>query len=156
MHANRVVACSPAARHHGVERGLRRRESQRRCSGLEVVDRDLQLEARSFEVVVRALDDFTPRVEIVRPGLVQFPARGPSRYFGGDEAMAGRCQALVGQVLDGVGEVRVGVAGSMFAAALAARQATAHAPRVVAPGETGLGGDGVGDPDAERWLATAR
>ena len=136
MHANRVVACSPAARRYGVERGLRRRESQRRCSGLEVVDRDLQLEARSFEVVVRALDDLTPRVEIVRPGLVQFPARGPSRYFGGDEMMAQRCQALVAQVLEGLGEVRVGVAGSTFAAALAARQATVDDPCVVPPGET--------------------
>ena len=121
MHANRVVACSPAARRHGVERGLRRRESQRRCPGLEVVDRDPQLEARSFEGVVRTLDDLTPRVEILRPGLVQFPARGPSRYFGGDEAMAARCQAMLGDVLAGVGDLRVGVAGSMFASALAAR-----------------------------------
>ena len=136
MHANRVVACSPAARRHGVERGLRRRESQRRCPGLEVVDRDPQLEARSFEGVVRTLDDLTPRVEILRPGLVQFPARGPSRYFGGDEAMAARCQAMLGEVLAGVGDVRVGVAGSMFASALAARQATADAPHVVPIGGT--------------------
>lgn len=136
MHANRVVACSPAARRHGVERGLRRRESQGRCPGLEVVDRDLLLEARSFEAVVRTLDDLTPRVEIVRPGLVQFPARGPSRYFGGDEAMARHCHEVVARALDGMGEVRVGVAGSMFASALAARQATADGPHVVEPAQT--------------------
>ncbi len=94
------------------------------------------LEARAFEGVVRALDDLTPRVEIVRPGLVVFPALGPSRYFGGDEAMAQRCQRLVADVLAGVGEVRVGVAGSMFAAALAARQATADQPHLVEPEDT--------------------
>lgn len=135
LHANRVVACSAQARQAGVERGLRRRESQRRCPNLIVVERDLQLEARAFEPVAAALDDLTPRVEVVRPGLIVFPTRGPSRYFGGDNSMAARCVSLVAaglsreessevDVCSGqASTVRVGVADGAFAATLAARQA---------------------------------
>ncbi len=122
VHANRVVACSPQARRVGVERGLRRRESQRRCPDLEVLERDLLLEARAFEPVAAALDDLTPRVEIVRPGLIVFPTRGPSRYFGGAQALAERCVALVDKVLDGNGSVAVGVADGAFTSSLAARR----------------------------------
>ncbi|MDI5944002.1 DNA polymerase Y family protein, partial [Micromonospora sp. DH15] len=40
LHANRVVACSEAARAEGVRRGLRKREAQGRCPRLTVVDHD--------------------------------------------------------------------------------------------------------------------
>lgn len=135
FHANRVVASSAAARRVGVERGLRRRESQRRCPTLEVLDRDLGLEARTFEPVVAGLEDLTPRTEIVRPGLVIFPSRGPSRYFGGDQAMATRCVQVVAGVLDDA-VVRVGVADGAFAAALAARQADDGQVRIIDVGAT--------------------
>lgn len=133
VHANRVVAASSPARHEGVQRGLRRREAQRRCPSLTVLERDEQAEARGFEPVVGALDDLTPRVEILRPGMVVFPTRGPSRYFGGDAAMAARCVVLVHRVLGDHGTVRVGVADGAFAAGLAARQAM-DGVEVVAPG----------------------
>ena len=123
LHANRVVAASAEARRHGVERDLRRRESQRRCPSLEVLERDPQLEARAFEAVVASLDDLTPRVEIVRPGMVVFPTLGPSRYFGGDLPMAHRCLELAKEVLGQHGLARVGVADGAFAASLAARRA---------------------------------
>ncbi len=133
VHANRVVASSAGARHHGVARGLRRREAQGRCPHLEVLERDLRLEARAFESVAASIDEITPRVAIVRPGMILFPTRGPSRYFGGDQAMAQRCVALVGRVLDGLGSPRVGVADGGFAAALAARGAAPGGVRVVEP-----------------------
>ncbi|MFV2039069.1 MAG: DNA polymerase Y family protein [Acidimicrobiales bacterium] len=123
IHANRVVAASVSARQHGVERNLRRREAQSRCPSLVVLDRDQQVEARLFEAVVASLDDLTPRVEIVRPGKIVFPTRGPSRYFGGDLAMAQHGIALARQVLDGFGSVRIGVADGAFAASAAARRA---------------------------------
>ncbi len=131
MHANRVVACSVSARRQGVARGIRRREAQGRCPSLEVIDRDVLLEARAFEPVVRELDDLTPRVEIIRPGLVMFPTRGPSRYFGGDPAMAARCLSLVAEAMPGPGMVRVGVADGSFAASLAARRAGPEEPLVI-------------------------
>ena len=53
--ANRVIACSHAARVAGVRRGLRRREAQARCPNLAVFPRDELAEARTFEPVVLAL-----------------------------------------------------------------------------------------------------
>ncbi len=68
VHANRVVATSPAARAEGVARHQRRREAQGRCPALVVVEHDLARDARAFEPVVAALDALTPRVELTRPG----------------------------------------------------------------------------------------
>ncbi|MBW3557856.1 MAG: DNA polymerase Y family protein, partial [Actinobacteria bacterium] len=114
VHANLVVACSAAARAEGVQRGLRRREAQARCPGLVVVERDAGAEARAFEPVVATLDSLCPRIEILRPGCCAFATRGPSRYFGGDEALT----ALVVQTVPV--PCRVGVADGPFAALLAA------------------------------------
>src|SRR5579862_8428218 len=66
-----------------------------------------------------------------RPGLCAFGTRGPSRYFGGDEALAERVRSTVAEVLPGGHGCRVGVADGVFAAALAARRDV-----VVAPGAT--------------------
>ncbi len=129
VRANRVEAASPAARHQGVVPGLRRREAQGRCPALRVLERDPGMEARAFEPVVAVLEGFSPRVEIREPGECAFATRGPSRYFGGDEALATRVAKAVSQVvgtacyegasLAGPGW-RVGVADGPFAAALAA------------------------------------
>ena len=137
IHANRVVAASPGARVHGVQRGLRRRVAQSRCAELEVCERDEAREARVFEPVVAALDPVTPRVEITRPGTCAIVARGPARYFGGDEAVAALVRERMGEVLAGRTEVRVGVADGPFAAALAARSTTVDEPvRLVDAGAT--------------------
>src|SRR5581483_7927539 len=82
--ANRVIACSQAARESGVRRGLRRREAQAHCPQLVVLPRDEAAEARVFEPVVAALEAIAPGVEITRPGLAAIGLRGPSRYFGGE------------------------------------------------------------------------
>ncbi len=123
LYANRVVACSPAARVDGVEVGQRRREAQGRCPGLTVLDADPARDARSFEAVAAALERFTPRIELSRPGLVAFPTRGPSRYFGGDHALAALVETAVDEVLAGSGwpgAAGVGVADGPFAAVRAA------------------------------------
>lgn len=122
FHANRVVACSPAARAEGVERHQRRRDAQARCPDLVVLDHDPAAAARAFEPVPAALEALTPRIEITSPGACAFPTRGPSRYHGGDRALADRAGALVHEVLSGRAPVRVGVADGRFAAALAARR----------------------------------
>jgi len=121
--ANRVIAASPAARQHGVARGLRRRVAQSRCADLDVIERDEAREARSFEPVLAALDDITPRVEVTRPGTCAIAMRGPSRYFGGDEAVADLVRQRMGEALAGRTEIRVGIADGPFAAGLAARAA---------------------------------
>src|SRR5436305_7134888 len=118
VHANRVMACSAAARAEGVRRGLRRREAQGRCPVLTVVEHDPSGAARAFEPVVAAVEEFAPGVEIVRPGVCAVGTRGPSRYFGGDQALAAKVAAAVGT------GCRVGIADGLFAAQLAARTGT--------------------------------
>jgi len=124
LHANRVVACSPAARAEGVRVGHRRREAQGRSPALVVIDRDERRDARRFEAIVQAVEVFTPRLELTRPGACTFTTRGPSRYFGGDQALAEQVHDRVHDVMEGLGwpdAVRIGVADGSFAAALAAR-----------------------------------
>jgi hypothetical protein len=86
--------------------------------------------ARAFAQVVAAARAYSPMAEAVRPGVCAMPTRGPSRYFGGDEALA----RLVGSD-PAMGEAgrRVGVADGLFAAVLAATTATEE-PVVVPPG----------------------
>jgi protein ImuB len=125
LFANRVMAASPAARAEGVVPGLRRREAQARCPALAVLDHDPARDARAFEPVVVALEALTPRIEISEPGRCGFPTRGPSRYFGGDDAVARRAAELAEGVVPAGWPVRVGVADGRFAATVAAHRASA-------------------------------
>ncbi|MGK2949252.1 MAG: DNA polymerase Y family protein [Acidimicrobiales bacterium] len=149
VHANRVVATSPAAREHDVAVGQRRREAQARCPALVVLDHDPARDARAFEPIVATLDALTPRVELTEPGLVAFPTRGPSRFFGGDDALATRALAVVTEALAGSTstpsasnrrridpDVRVGIADGAFVAALAASSARVDAATLVVPAGT--------------------
>jgi protein ImuB len=137
--ANRVVAATAAARREGVETGLRRREAQGRCPEVEVVAADPGRDARRWEPVVAAVELLTPAVDVLGPGALALATRGPSRYFGGDSALAERVGALVAEVT-GQGSCGVGVADGLFAAGLAAaagvrcsRQAGPAAGVVVVP-----------------------
>ena len=127
LHANRVVARSPAAAAEGVHVGQRRRTAQQRCPDLVLLDHDPDRDARAFEPVVHAIGRFAPRLEVVEPGWLGLAARGPSRYFGGDERLA---EQLVEST---AGAAQVGIADGRFASAVAARRAT-DGPAVVAPG----------------------
>jgi protein ImuB len=118
--ANRVVACSASARAEGVRRGMRRRDAQGRCPELVVFADDPVRDARLFEPVAAAVEELAVGVEIVRPGVVAVPARGPAGYFGGEEPAAER---LIDQVAERTGaECEIGVADGLFAAVLAARR----------------------------------
>jgi len=126
--ANRVLACSERARRSGVRRGMRRREAQGRCPELVVREHDPARDARLFEPVAAAVESLAPGVEVVRPGLVAVPARGPAGYFGSERAAAER---LVDAVAGAGVECQVGIADGLFAAALAARRGA-----VVDPGRS--------------------
>ncbi len=119
LRANRVLACSPAARAEGVRRGLRKREAQGRCPQLTVVEHDPGRDARAYEPVVTAIEELAPGVEVIRPGACAVAARGPSGYYGGEEQAAER---LVEHTALACGvEAQAGVADGTFAAMLAAR-----------------------------------
>jgi protein ImuB len=153
--ANRVVACSAPARAEGVRRGLRRREAQGRCPGLEVVEADPGRDARAFEPVAMAVEAFTSGIEIIRPGVIALGTRGPSRYFGGDQALAEKIAEAVDAVtgaaprtaranegggdqpVEGWPGCRVGVADGRFPAEQAARLAGRRRVVVVEAGRSG-------------------
>ncbi len=131
--ANRVTAVSGPARAAGVSRGMRRRQAQSRCGDLVVVKADEGLEARAFEPVVAAIEELCTGVEILRPGALALSTKGPSRYFGGDDALALQILGTARDVLDHPDEWRVGIGDGVFVAGLAARQG--QPLLVVPPGE---------------------
>jgi protein ImuB len=94
--------------------------------------------ARAFETVVDAVEDFCPKVEALRPGTCAIGVRGPARYFGGEQALAGKISAAVRELGFGCG---IGIADGLFAAGLAAGLATSAdsaglGSLIIPPGET--------------------
>jgi protein ImuB len=129
MHANRVVVCSSAARAQGVRRAMRKRDSQRLCPDLLLVEHDPGRDAVMFEPVVAAVEQIGAGVAIVRPGVCALNAKGPAGYFKGEELAAER---IVEQVaVDCDVEIEVGIADGVFGALLAAR-----AGKLIEPGGT--------------------
>ncbi len=127
----RVAACTPVAREAGVRRGMKLRDAQRLCADLAVYPDDPDVQGRAFERVIAVVEELCPRVEVIRPGLIAVPARGPSRYYGGEEQVA----AAIRSALAGAGfDASVGVADGTFAATLAARVNPSGA--VIPTGET--------------------
>ena len=125
FHANRVQACTTAARNEGVHLGQRRRDAQSRCPDLHITRADPDRDARLFEPVAAAVEAIAPGVEILRPGVLACSARGPARYFGSEIAAAERIVDTV-ESLDV--ECRVGVADVLAVAVLAARRSTIVPP----------------------------
>jgi protein ImuB len=107
-----------------------------RCPGWPAADQAASA-ARDFEPVVAVVEQFCPKVEILRPGACAIGARGPARYFGGESALAGMIAAAVRAAGFGC---QIGIADGLFAAELAAGmmppgQPPAPGPRSAAPGQ---------------------
>ena len=135
--ANRVRSVSPAARAEDVWIGLRRREAQARCPSLEIWELDESRDARAFEAVLVTLSDIAPRLEVTEAGRCAVPTRGPSRYHGGDRALAELVLERVTRALPVETPVGIGIADGPLAAALAAEEAIERhqgRPVVVPPG----------------------
>jgi protein ImuB len=130
--AGLVFACSAAARRDGVARGLKLREAQYRSPGLILLDYDADLDARVFEPVVRGVEATVPGVQLIRPGTLAMRARGPARYYGGEDAAASALLATVAEL--GVPGARVGIADGPFAAEQAARAARESPVMIIEPG----------------------
>jgi protein ImuB len=124
-----------------------------RCPDL-LLEREGGREARRFAAVLAVMETFSPLIDVIRPGVAALAVRGPSRYFGGDTALARRLvdavRSTVGSEETGrtVAAAGVGVADGLFAALLAASIATTDS------GDTdhvliGHIVDG-GDPDGDR------
>jgi protein ImuB len=120
MAADRVVARTPAAANEGVVIGQRRRQAQRRCPNIELVDHDPDRAAREFEPIVRVIAELSPRFDVIEPGWISLAARGPSRYFGGDLLLSEKLLAAVTTSVAGE-RPGIGVADGRFASSVAAR-----------------------------------
>jgi protein ImuB len=128
-----VFACSASARIEGVQRGLRVREAQARCTDLIVRPYEQQLDSRTFETVITAIEELMPGVQLVRPGIAAIRSRGPARYYGGEQPAGLALVALLESL--GIPGARVGIADGPFTAEQAARTATTvHRVRVVPEG----------------------
>jgi len=131
VRANTVVSCSPAARAEGVRLGRRRRDAQARCPGLGIVADDPARDIREFLPAVRLVEELTPGVQIVRPGVCALRARGPARYYGGEEqAVRVLLDALAAE---GFGDARSGVADGLFTAEQAAKTTNPDHPMRIVP-----------------------
>src|SRR5581483_7374717 len=96
------------------------REAQGCCPELVVLTDDPDRDARAFEPVAAAVEGLAPGVEVVCPGLIALPARGPARYFGGEAAVAERIVGVI--ATQARVECQVGIADGLFAATLAAHR----------------------------------
>ena len=88
--------------------------------------------ARDFEQVVSLVEELCPRVEVLHPGACAIGARGPARYFGGEQALAGK---IIETIAGGGFACSAGVADGLFAARLAARAAAPGTATLVPPGQ---------------------
>ena len=84
--------------------------------------------------MVSAVQEFCPRIEVLRPGICAFAVRGPARYFGGEAELGRRVIETVTRL--GL-ECGVGVADGMFAALLASRDSLLGAPSDPGPATPG-------------------
>jgi len=132
LHANRVLACSAAARADGVRRGMRRRDAQGRCPTVVLVPANPDLEAQLFEPVLAVVEELRPGVMPLRPGVVALPS--PGHFYGGEEQAA--AIFLERLVEHGLWDVRIGVADEVFTAEHAARQVGIQEHLVIPPGES--------------------
>lgn len=136
--SGRVQVATAAARACGIRAGMKRRDAVSRCPEVMILGGDPDRDARMFEPVAAAVEEVAPGIEVLRPGLIACGARGPARYFGSENAAAERIVDAA-EALDV--ECRIGIAGGLSTAVLAARQSTIVPPKT----------DGAGtaqDPDA--------
>lgn len=118
VETNRVISCSTAAQAEGVRRGQRRREAQSCCPTVRIVPADADRDHRMFAPLVDRLEEISPGVQLIRPGLVALRMRGPARYYGGEKpAVAALLEAMAKA---GMPDVRAGIADGLFAAEQAA------------------------------------
>lgn len=142
--SQRVSHCSPAAWRAGVRLGQRRRQAQGACPDLVIVAHDPERDARWFEPVVREIGELVPLIDVETPGSLLLATRGPSRYVGGDAALAIKLAQLAEQGIRGVvgiddvpailsagGGFGIGIADGRVTATLAARSAARHGQPIV-------------------------
>ena len=121
-----------------MQRGLKLREAQSRCTDLLTLPYDPAHDARAYEPILARLEQLVPGVQLMRPGTSAIRARGPVRFYGGEEqAAAALLDGLTVQGLLGAAGARVGIADGPFAAEQAARATSEiHPVRLIPSGQS--------------------
>ncbi|MDO5050039.1 MAG: DNA polymerase Y family protein [Actinomycetaceae bacterium] len=122
----RITHVTRQARSFGVLPGMKRALAEYMCPDLIVLPDDRARSARSFNVVLEALDEVSATVCAIRPGIVWVPASA-ARTFGGEEQL---CERIVDAVAQRTGsECYVGIGNGVLEAWVAALHG------VIDPGE---------------------
>jgi protein ImuB len=127
-----LLEVSPGATSAGLTAGMPFKEAQIRCPETVFVPDDPPKYEQAFLRILDLLDRFSPVVEDAGPGLAFIDATGLEPLYGPDLELCRKVQTTVKE--DTGHRVHVGLAGSRFAAEIAAR--TADAGGVAAALET--------------------
>jgi protein ImuB len=116
-----LVEVSPGAAEAGLAVGMSFKEAQMRCPPAVFIPDDEAKYRAAFARVLDVMDQFSPVVEAVGPGLAFMDATGLEPLYGPDADLVRRVRAAVQEATSYVG--RVGLAEGGFAAEIAARTA---------------------------------
>jgi nucleotidyltransferase/DNA polymerase involved in DNA repair len=133
-----VIDADPAARALGVRRGIPLGSAHRLSPEAAFLDPEPDEDAASVESAFEVLARFSPGLAGVTDpadpafGLLEIQVDGLERLWGPEPEVVAR----LASALDGVlpGSPRSGIAGTRFAATVAAGHATPPEPRIVRPG----------------------
>jgi protein ImuB len=137
-----VIDADPAARALGVRRGIPLGSAHRLAPEATFLDRDDPADAAAVEAAFEVLAGFSPGLagttDPADPafGLLEVQVDGLDRLWGPEPDVAGRVGEALGATLPG--RPRLGIAGTRFAAMVAAGHATPPEPRIVRPGQEAM------------------
>jgi protein ImuB len=133
-----VIDADPMARALGVRRGIPLGSAHRLAPEAVFLDPEPEADAAAVEATFETLARFSPGLagttDSTDPafGLIEIQADGLDRLWGSESELAGRLVAAVADSLPGA--PRPGIAGTRFAATVAAGHATPAEPRIIERG----------------------
>ena len=136
-----VLDVNPVAIELGVRRGMPLGSAHRLAPEATFLDPEPELDAAAIEAALERLATFSPGVAGVGDpadpafGLLEVQVDGLERLWGAEPVLAARLVEALGPILPGL--PRVGIAGTRFAATVAAAIAEPGAPAamIVGPGD---------------------
>ena len=133
-----VLDADPAARALGVRRGIPLGSAHRLAPEAAFLDPEPEADAKAVETAFEMLARFSPGLagstDPTDPafGLLEVQVDGLERLWGTEPELVARLVTALGQILPG--SPRPGIAGTRFAAKIAAAHTTPPEPRNVLPG----------------------
>jgi protein ImuB len=133
-----VIDADPAARALGIRRGIPLGSAHRLAPEAAFLDPEPEADAGAVEAAFEALARFSPGLagttDQADPafGLIEVQVDGLERLWGSERELVGQLVATLATILPGA--PRPGIAGTRFAATVAAGHTTPPEPRIVPPG----------------------